>query len=86
MLESFASLLFALVLVLMLVLPAAPAAAAALVRTQLHVHLDGAVTAETLFEVAQSRNLSLPVVGHPKSVRDVELLVALNVGFVALCV
>ena len=52
-------------------------------RTQLHVHLDGAVTAQTLFEIARSRNLKLPVVGHPGSVRDVELLIALNVGFKA---
>ena len=50
-------------------------------RTQLHVHLDGAVSAQTLFEIAHSRNLSLPLVGRPKSVRAVELLIAANVGY-----
>ena len=53
----------------------------ALERTQLHVHLDGAVSAQTLFEIAQSRNLSLPLVGRPKSVRAVELLIAANVSY-----
>ena len=35
---------------------------------ELHIHLDGAIGVETLFEVVQRRNLTLPDVGRPENV------------------
>eukprot|EP00966_Prymnesium_polylepis_P058572 1356644-Prymnesium_polylepis.1 len=52
---------------LALALPAPPVP----YRAELHVHFDGAVPIETLLRVAQQRQLSLPVVGVPKSVADI---------------
>ena len=40
-------------------------------RIELHVHLDGSIPPKALLHVAQHRNLSLPVVGIPKSIEDI---------------
>mmetsp|Transcript_26264 Transcript_26264/g.36593 ORF Transcript_26264/g.36593 Transcript_26264/m.36593 type:complete len:348 (-) Transcript_26264:219-1262(-) len=40
-------------------------------RVELHIHLDGSVSVETLFEVAQSRKVDIPGVGVPKSPSDI---------------
>lgn len=40
-------------------------------RTELHVHLDGAIPIETLLRVSRMRNISLPGVGVPSTVADV---------------
>ena len=42
---------------------------------ELHVHLDGMVDGEILLAVAQARNMSLPGVGVPTSVDEVDKLV-----------
>ena len=40
-------------------------------RIELHIHLDGSVSPETLLDVAVARNMTLPLVGHPKTVDDI---------------
>lgn len=46
-------------------------------RVELHVHLDGAVSYQTLLDVAQLRNLSFPApcAGVPISVSDIECII-----------
>lgn len=44
-------------------------------RTELHVHLDGAMDSGLLLDVARTRNLSLPGVGVPKTIRDIDRVV-----------
>ena len=52
-------------------------------RSQLHVHLDGSVTEDTLFNITIRRNLSLPTIGIPKSASEIGTLITLNFGFKA---
>ena len=40
-------------------------------RVELHIHLDGAISAEELLHAARQRNLSLPGIGQPSSVDDI---------------
>ena len=40
-------------------------------RVELHIHLDGSVSPETLLDVAKLRNMTLPLVGRPKTVDDI---------------
>ena len=50
-------------------------------RVELHVHLDGAIAPQTLFDIATARNLTLPLVGRPKSVSDIDRLLAAQTPF-----
>jgi len=50
-------------------------------RVELHLHLDGTVNASLLFELATMRNLSLPGVGVPSDVSDVDRLVKKSSAF-----
>jgi len=44
-------------------------------RTELHIHLDGSITTETLFAVAVARNMSLPPDGRvPEAADDIRAL------------
>eukprot|EP00494_Astrolonche_serrata_P028962 UN29229 len=44
-------------------------------RIELHVHLDGAIPVDVLYEIAENRSLSLPFgIGIPKSVDDINKL------------
>jgi adenosine deaminase len=45
-------------------------------RVELHIHLDGSIAPSTLLEVSIARNLSLPLIGHPKNVADINKLLA----------
>jgi adenosine deaminase len=45
-------------------------------RIELHVHLDGSISPQTLLDVSQARNLSLPLVGYPKTVSDIQRLLS----------
>ncbi len=47
----------------------------AISRVELHLHLDGAADRELLFNVSRLRNLSLPGIGIPKSVKDIDRIV-----------
>ena len=44
-------------------------------RVELHVHLDGAIDSDVLFEICQARDLHLPSIGVPRNASDVERFV-----------
>jgi len=64
----------------MLVLFTSALAAQTPFRVELHVHLDGSMESDTLFEIATARNLSLPLPGGepriPSSADEIEALLA----------
>ena len=50
-------------------------------RVELHVHLDGTLDSNILFEVASLRNLSLPEIGVPRSAAEVDKVVKSKSAF-----
>ena len=50
-------------------------------RIELHVHLDGSIGLETLFDVSKARGLQLPGIGTPRSPQDIERFISTYEGW-----